>query len=73
MGGVSGGPAGVRGVRGGSLAPGAAADITILDLQRPFAVAPPAFRSRSRNTPFRGWTGTGAPVMTVVGGSVVTP
>ncbi len=70
---LSSGPARVLGLPGGSLAPGAAADITILDLQRPFAVDPTAFRSRSRNTPFRGWTGTGAPVMTVVGGSVVTP
>jgi len=70
---MSSGPARVLGLPGGSLAPGAAADITILDLERPFTVDPAAFHSRSRNTPFRGITGTGAPIMTIVGGTVVTP
>ncbi|MBI2527223.1 MAG: dihydroorotase [Candidatus Rokubacteria bacterium] len=70
---LSSGPARVLGLPGGSLASGAAADITILDLERPFAVDPGLFRSRSRNTPFRGLTGTGAPVMTIVGGTVVAP
>ena len=70
---MSSGPARVLGLPGGSLAPGAAADITILDLERPFTVDPAAFHSRSRNTPFRGITGTGAPIMTIVGGAVVTP
>jgi len=70
---MSSGPARVLGLPGGSLAPGAAADITILDLERPFTVDPAAFHSRSRNTPFRGVTGTGAPIMTIVGGTVVTP
>ncbi|OGK97629.1 MAG: dihydroorotase [Candidatus Rokubacteria bacterium RIFCSPHIGHO2_02_FULL_69_13] len=70
---MSSGPARVLGLPGGSLAPGAAADITILDLERPFTVDPAAFHSRSRNAPFRGITGTGAPIMTIVGGTVVTP
>ena len=70
---MSSGPARVLGLPGGSLAPGAAADITILDLERPFTVDPAAFHSRSRNTPFRGVMGTGAPIMTIVGGTVVTP
>ena len=70
---MSAGPARVLGLPGGSLAPGAAADITILDLERPFTVDPAAFHSRSRNTPFRGVTGTGAPIMPIVGGTGVTP
>ncbi len=70
---LSSGPARILGLPGGSLAPGAAADLTILDLERPFTVDPAAFRSKSRNTPFGGWTGTGAPVMTIVGGAVVAP
>ena len=70
---MSSGPARVLGLPGGSLAPGAAADITILDLERPFTVDPAALHSRSRNTPFRGITGTGAPIMTIVGGTVVRP
>ena len=66
-------PARLLNLPGGSLAPGASADITILDLERPWTVDPAAFRSRSRNTPFAGFTGTGAPWMTLVGGAKVTP
>jgi dihydroorotase len=49
------------------------ADITVLDLEQPWTVTPASFRSRSRNTPFRGWTGVGAPVMTIVGGVPALP
>jgi dihydroorotase len=70
---LSTGPARLLNLPGGSLAPGASADITILDLERPWTVDPAAFRSRSRNTPFAGFTGTGAPWMTLVGGAKVTP
>jgi len=45
----------------------------VLDLERPWTVEPARFRSRARNTPFAGATGTGAPVMTIVGGKVVSP
>jgi dihydroorotase len=70
---LSTGPARLLNLPGGSLAPGAAADVTILDLERAFTVDPAAFHSRSRNTPFGGFTGTGAPWMTLVGGIKVTP
>ena len=50
---------------------GAPADITVLDLERAWTVEPGKFRSRARNTPFSGFTGLGAPVMTIVGGMVV--
>ncbi len=70
---LSSGPARVLNLPGGSLAPGAAADLTILDLEQPWTVDPMRFRSRSRNTPFGGWTGTGAPWMTIVGGVPVAP
>ena len=70
---LSTGPARLLNLPGGSLAPGASADITILDLEQPWRVDPAAFRSRSRNTPFAGFTGTGAPWMTLVGGAKVTP
>ena len=66
-------PARLLNLPGGTLAPGADADITILDLEQPWTVNPAAFRSRSRNTPFAGFTGTGAPWMTLVGGVKVTP
>jgi dihydroorotase len=70
---LSSGPARLLNLPGGSLAPGAAADITILDLAEAWTVDPARFRSRARNTPFAGWTGTGRPWMTVVGGVPVAP
>jgi dihydroorotase len=70
---LSPGPARLLNLPGGSLAPGAAADITILDLEQPWTVDPATFQSRSRNTPFAGFTGRGGPWMTLVGGVKVTP
>ncbi len=66
-------PARLLNLPGGSLTPGAAADITVLDLAATVTVDPLKFRSRGRNTPFGGWQLTGAPVMTIVGGAVVAP
>jgi dihydroorotase len=66
-------PARLLNLPGGSLAAGAAADVTVLDLDARVTVDPKAFRSKSRNTPFAGWELTGAPVMTIVGGAIVTP
>jgi len=70
---LSAGPARLLNLPGGSLAPGAAADITILDLEQSWTVDPAAFRSRGRSTPFAGFTGVGAPWMTLVGGLKVAP
>jgi dihydroorotase len=64
-------PARLLNLPGGSLGPGAVADITILDLKQEWTVDPARFRSRARNTPFAGWTGTGAPWMTIVAGAPV--
>ncbi len=64
-------PARVLGVAGGTLAPGAPGDVTVIDLEREFEVAAARFRSKSRNTPFEGWRLRGAAVATVVGGRVV--
>ncbi|HEV2056029.1 MAG TPA: dihydroorotase [Methylomirabilota bacterium] len=69
---LSPGPARLLNLPGGSLAQGAPADITVLDLERAWTVEPARFHSRARNTPFGGFAGTGAPVMTIVGGKVVT-
>jgi dihydroorotase len=65
-------PARLLGLPGGGLAPGSPADLTILDLEASVTVDPRRFRSRSRNTPFGGWTLRGAPWRTVVAGAVVT-
>jgi dihydroorotase len=64
-------PARVLGLPGGTLAPGSPADVTLLDPGKRRAVDPARFESRSRNTPFAGWTLQGWPAMTIVGGRVV--
>jgi dihydroorotase len=68
---LSAGPAAVLGIPGGSLDPGFPGDVTILDLGRKWRVDPERFASKGRNTPFGGWTLTGAPAFTIVAGRVV--
>jgi dihydroorotase len=65
------GPARVLRLDKGTLAVGVDADLTVLDVDREFKVDPEAFRSKSANTPFGGWTLRGGPVMTIVGGRIV--
>jgi len=64
-------PAEAFGLPGGSLGPGAVADVTVMDPEARWSVDPATFLSRSTNTPFRGWELVGRAVMTVVGGRVV--
>jgi dihydroorotase len=64
-------PARLLGLPGGSLAPGAPADLTLLDLDAGWTIDPARFQSRSRNTPFGGWPVTGRPWKTIVGGGIV--
>lgn len=68
---LTSGPARVLGLPGGTLAPGSPADVTVIDLERRWAIEPKQFRSKSRNTPFGGWPVTGAAVRTIVGGKTV--
>jgi dihydroorotase len=65
------GPATLLGLAAGTLAPGAAADVTVIDPGRPWKVAVRQFRSKSRNTPFDGWELPGKAVATFVGGALV--
>jgi len=62
------GPAQAFALRGGTLAVGAPADITVFDPDREWVVDPKRFRSKSRNTPFSGWRLRGAVVATLVSG-----
>jgi len=62
------GPAGILGLPAGTLAPGAPADVTVIDPERRWRVEARAFRSKSRNTPFEGWDMTGRAVGVFVGG-----
>lgn len=64
-------PARILNVQGGSLAPGAVADITIIDPDLRVTVDRTALQSKSKNTPYHGWTFTGGVAATIVGGRVV--
>lgn len=63
-------PAEILNLPGGALKVGEAADLTVIDLNLPWTVDPAKFRSRGKNTPFRGWNLTGKAIMTIVGGEV---
>ncbi|MDH4097150.1 MAG: dihydroorotase [Nitrospira sp.] len=64
-------PAAVFGLKKGTLAVGADADVAIVDQQAEWEVDPGKFRSKSRNTPFVGWKVKGRVLTTIVGGRVV--
>lgn len=67
-------PAALLGLdRKGRIAPGADADLTVLNLHKESVVDSGHFESKSRNTPFQGWKLKGLPVLTVVAGKVVYP
>ncbi|MCA1628985.1 MAG: dihydroorotase [Acidobacteria bacterium] len=55
----------------GTLRPGARGDVTILDPDLEWTFDASRSKSKSRNTPFDGWTMRGAAVATVVGGRLV--
>jgi dihydroorotase len=64
-------PARVFNLPGGSLAPGAAADVVVFDPAAVWTVRPEAFYSKSRNTPFAGRQLKGRAETTIVRGQVV--
>jgi len=64
-------PARILKVTGGSLTEGAPADISILSPDLPVTVSAAAMRSRSKNTPFDGWSLRGGVAATIVGGRIV--
>ncbi|MDT8436781.1 MAG: dihydroorotase [Gemmatimonadota bacterium] len=61
-------PARIMGLEGGTLRPGAPADILIFSPEERWTVDPARFRSRSRNTPLAGWELTGRVRRTIVAG-----
>lgn len=63
-------PATILGVTGGNLNLGAPADITLIDPQQEFVYAADQIVSKSRNTPFLGWSMQGRAVLTMMGGTI---
>ncbi len=55
----------------GSLAPGAPADVTLINLDKQWTVDPEGFLSKSRNSPYIGERLTGFVETTIVGGKIV--
>jgi len=68
---LSSGPAAAFGLPGGHLAPGAPADLTVINPSAEWTVDPHRFQSKSRNTPFAGMRMVGQVVHTFVGGRPV--
>lgn len=68
---MTAGPAKVLGFPFGKLAVGAAADLTLFDLNETWTIDPAKFRSKGRNTPFAGRTVRGKVKYTLVGGRVI--
>jgi dihydroorotase len=64
---LSGGPARIFNLPGGTLRPGSAADVTLLDLDTRFQITN-TFHSKASNSPFIGSTFHGRVVATIVGG-----
>jgi dihydroorotase len=64
-------PARILQVPGGSLSEGGPADVTILAPELPVTVSVAGMRSRSKNTPFGGWSLRGGVAATIVGGNGV--
>ena len=64
-------PARILAVPGGTLSDGAPADLTILSPDTSVTIRASAFKSKSKNTPFDGWTLKGAVAATIVGGRAV--
>jgi dihydroorotase len=68
---MSANPARILGIAGDGMAVGSVADITIFDPEERWTVEPDKFRSKGRNTPFKGMTLQGKVKYTIVSGKIV--
>ncbi len=64
-------PSALLSLEAGTLAPGSAADLVVIDLDAPWIMREEAVLSRSKNTPFEGARFTGRAVRTLVAGRTV--
>ncbi len=68
---LSAAPAKLFGLPGGTLAPGSAADLIVVDLDAPWVVREKDIRSRSKNTCFEGARLQGRVLQTMVAGRTI--
>jgi dihydroorotase len=68
---ITSGPARILGVRSGSLAVGAPADLALFDPAAPVRITPETLKSQGKNTPFLGYELAGRVRCTIVDGNVV--
>ena len=64
-------PARIIGIERGTLKPGSVADITLVAPELEWTLVAEKLHSKSKNTPFDGWTMTGAAVKTLLAGKIV--
>src|SRR5512133_1070424 len=64
-------PSNILGLGRGSLSSGSVADITVIDPQTEWTVDSDKLASKSKNSPFLGWSVTGAASATILAGKVV--
>lgn len=64
-------PARIFGFKGGTLAVGSVADITVIDPEKRWTVKADKFRSKSKNSPYIGYKLSGKAVATILEGRVV--
>lgn len=68
---LSSSPAALLRIPGGTIAVGAPADITVLAPDAPVTIRTSSLVSKSKNSPFDGWTLRGATAATIVGGRLL--
>jgi len=68
---LSSSPAALLRIPGGTIAVGAPADITVLAPDAPVTIRTSSLVSKSKNSPFDGWTLRGATAATIVGGNLL--
>lgn len=64
-------PAEILGLQRGTLKPGSAADVIVIDFEKTWTVEPENFESMGKNTPFAGWTVQGFVRDVLVDGKII--
>ena len=64
-------PASILGLNKGTLSVGRPADIVIFDPRKDYTVDVSAFWSKSKNSPYDGWTLAAKPEYVIIGGKII--